>query len=74
MLRGWPSYGRPRRSWPNLARIGRGGGLFAKTGQLRAEAWVVHGGKRVSTAEGRLLACDGKIVAHGSTTCMVLSA
>jgi uncharacterized protein (TIGR00369 family) len=48
--------------------------IAAETGQLRAEAWVVHGGKRISTAEGRLLTREGKIVAHGSTTCMVLSA
>jgi uncharacterized protein (TIGR00369 family) len=46
--------------------------IFAETGRLRAEAWVVHSGKRVSTAEGRLLDADGKIFAHGSTTCMVL--
>jgi uncharacterized protein (TIGR00369 family) len=48
--------------------------IAAETGQLRAEAWVVHGGKRISTAEGRLLTREGKVVAHGSTTCMVLSA
>lgn len=48
--------------------------IFAETGELRAEAWVVHGGKRVSTAEGRLFSSDGKLVAHGSTTCMALSA
>jgi uncharacterized protein (TIGR00369 family) len=48
--------------------------LFAETGELRAEAWVVHGGRRVSTAEGRLLTLDGKLLAHGSTTCMALSA
>lgn len=48
--------------------------IFEESGQLRAEAWVVHGGKRVSTAEGRLFTSDGKVVAHGSTTCMALSA
>lgn len=48
--------------------------IFAESGELRAEAWVVHAGKRVSTAEGRLLMADGKIAAHGSTTCMVLTA
>jgi uncharacterized protein (TIGR00369 family) len=47
--------------------------ILAETGELRAEAWVVHGGRRVSTAESRLLTADGKIVAHGSTTCMALS-
>jgi uncharacterized protein (TIGR00369 family) len=46
--------------------------LFAGSGELRAEAWVVHGGRRISTAEGRLLTADGKLIAHGSTTCMAL--
>jgi uncharacterized protein (TIGR00369 family) len=47
--------------------------LFAEAGELRAEAWVVHGGRRISTAEGRLLTADGKLIAHGSTTCMALT-
>jgi uncharacterized protein (TIGR00369 family) len=47
--------------------------ILAEGGELRAEAWVVHGGKRVSTAEGRLLDAERKILAHGSTTCMALS-
>jgi uncharacterized protein (TIGR00369 family) len=46
--------------------------LFADSGQVRAEAWVVHGGRRILTAEGRLFTADGKVVAHGSTTCMAL--
>lgn len=46
--------------------------ILAETGELRAEAWVVHGGRRVSTAESRLLTSDGKVGAHGSTTCMAL--
>jgi uncharacterized protein (TIGR00369 family) len=46
--------------------------ILPQTGELRAEAWVVHGGRRVSTAEGRLLTADGKLLAHGSTTCMAL--
>jgi uncharacterized protein (TIGR00369 family) len=46
--------------------------ILPETGELRAEAWVVHGGRRVFTAEGRLLTADGKLLAHGSTTCMAL--
>jgi len=46
--------------------------LFADSGQVRAEAWVVHGGPRILTAEGRLFTADGKVVAHGSTTFMAL--
>lgn len=41
------------------------------TGLLRCEGRVVHGGKRAATAEGRLTGTDGKLYAHGSTTCMI---
>jgi hypothetical protein len=40
--------------------------IFAERGRLRAEASMVHGGKRVSTAESRLLTSERKVVAHGS--------
>jgi uncharacterized protein (TIGR00369 family) len=46
--------------------------IFADKGPLRAEAFVVHGGKRISTAESKLFTADGKLVAHGNTTCMAL--
>ncbi|MCW9033096.1 MAG: PaaI family thioesterase [Rhodospirillales bacterium] len=46
-------------------------GLNVKTGPIRAEGWVVHRGRRMATAEGRLVGEDGKIYAHGSTTCMI---
>jgi uncharacterized protein (TIGR00369 family) len=38
---------------------------------VRAEGRVVHGGKQVATAEGRLVGPDGKLYAHASTTCLV---
>lgn len=38
---------------------------------LRAEGRVVHGGRQVATAEGRLVGPDGKLYAHASTTCLV---
>ena len=37
----------------------------------QAGAVVVHGGKRAATAEGRLIGIDGKLYAHGTTTCMI---
>ena len=40
--------------------------------RLSAEGTVVHVGRRVATAEGRVLDERGKLVAHGSTTCMIL--
>lgn len=43
------------------------------TGPVRAEGWIVHVGRQIATAEGRLTGADGKLYAHGSTTCLVLS-
>lgn len=40
--------------------------------RLTAEGTVLHAGRRVATAEGKVLDDRGKLVAHGSTTCMVL--
>lgn len=41
------------------------------TGPLRATANVIHCGRQLATAEGRIVGPDGKIYAHGTTTCMV---
>lgn len=42
------------------------------TGPVRAEATIVHAGRRLATAEGRLVGVeDGKLYAHGGTSCMV---
>jgi len=38
---------------------------------VRAEGTVVHGGRQVATAEGRLIGPDGRLYAHASTTCLV---
>lgn len=43
------------------------------TGLVRAEAEVVHGGRRQATVEGRLIDVGtGKLLAHGTSTCMIL--
>jgi uncharacterized protein (TIGR00369 family) len=47
--------------------------ITAKTGPLRAIGKAVHVGGRVATAEGRLVDGAGKLYAHATTTCMVLS-
>lgn len=39
---------------------------------VRAEGRLVHGGRQVATADGRLVGPDGKLYAHASTTCLVL--
>ena len=46
--------------------------ITAKTGHLRAEGRLIYGGSRMGTAEGKLIDKDGKIYAHGTTTCMIM--
>jgi len=44
------------------------------TGPVRCEGRVVHGGRTVATTEGRVVAQEtGKLLAHGSATCLVFS-
>ena len=47
--------------------------VTANTGPLRAEGKVISVGKRVGTAEGRLVDAEGKLYAHGTTTCLIFS-
>ncbi len=47
--------------------------IVEKTGHLRAEAKLIHGGSRIATAEARLVDGDGKIYAHATTTCLIFS-
>jgi uncharacterized protein (TIGR00369 family) len=39
--------------------------------RVRAIAKVVHAGRQLATAEARLVGPDGKLYAHGTTTCLV---
>jgi uncharacterized protein (TIGR00369 family) len=41
------------------------------TGPIRAEGVVLQRGRRVGTAEGRITDSSGKLLAHGTTTCLV---
>ena len=46
--------------------------VTVETGPVRAERRVLHAGRRTATAEGRLVAVsDGKLLAHGLTTCLI---
>jgi uncharacterized protein (TIGR00369 family) len=38
---------------------------------VRAEAHLIHRGGRMATADARLTGPDGKLYAHGSTTCFI---
>jgi uncharacterized protein (TIGR00369 family) len=42
-------------------------------GEVRAEGKVINAGRPISTAEGRLLGAEGKLYAHGTTTCLILT-
>lgn len=46
-------------------------GMTDKTGKVRAEGKVLQVGRRVATAEGWLTDSAGKLIAHGTTTCLV---
>jgi uncharacterized protein (TIGR00369 family) len=39
---------------------------------VRAEGQVIHLGRSMGTAEGRLYGHDGKLYAHASTTCFIM--
>jgi len=38
---------------------------------VRAEGKVLHAGRQVATAEGRLVGPDGRLYAHATTTCLI---
>ncbi len=43
-------------------------------GPVRCEASVIHAGATLATAEGRLFDARGRLIAHGTETCMILMA
>ena len=45
--------------------------ITAESGPIRATGKVVHPGKRAATAEGRILDAGGRLLAHGTTTCLI---
>jgi uncharacterized protein (TIGR00369 family) len=42
-----------------------------ETGLIKAEGTVLSRGRRVGTAEGRLTDGEGRLLAHGTTTCLI---
>ena len=46
--------------------------VTVETGPVRAVGEAVHVGKRTAVAEGRLLDAEDRLLATGSTTCMIL--
>ncbi len=45
--------------------------ITPETGQIKAEGIVLNCGRRVGTAEGRLTDGKGRLLAHGTTTCLI---
>jgi uncharacterized protein (TIGR00369 family) len=45
--------------------------LSLKTPLVRAIGQVIHAGKQVATAEGKLIGPDGSLYAHATTTCLI---
>jgi uncharacterized protein (TIGR00369 family) len=42
------------------------------TGLIRAEGKVLNCGRRIGTADGRVTDGNGRLLAHGTTTCLIL--
>ena len=45
--------------------------ITPETGPIRAEGMVLNCGRRIGTAEGRVTDGKGRLLAHGTTTCLV---
>ena len=46
--------------------------ITLEPGLIRCEGIVLPKGSRVATAEGKLTDSNGKLLAHGTTTCLIL--
>ncbi len=42
-----------------------------KTGPVRAEGRIINVGSRIATSEGKLMDATGRLLAHGTTTCLI---
>lgn len=45
--------------------------ITPETGLIKAEGTVISRGRRVGTAEGRLTDSKGRLLVHGTTTCLI---
>lgn len=45
--------------------------ITPQTGLIQAEGVVLHRGRRIGSAEGRLIDGQGRLLAHGTTTCLI---
>jgi uncharacterized protein (TIGR00369 family) len=47
------------------------GPIVPETGRIKAEGIVLNCGRRVGTAEGRLTDDKGRLLSHGTSTCLI---
>jgi uncharacterized protein (TIGR00369 family) len=45
--------------------------ITPETGLIKAEGVVLSRGRRIGTAEGRITDQEGRLLAHGTTTCLI---
>jgi len=45
---------------------------IAPGAEVRAEGQVVHGGRRVALCDGRIVDSAGKLLAHGTSSCLIV--
>jgi len=45
--------------------------ITSETGVIKAEGVVLNRGRRIGTAEGRITDGKGRLLAHGTTTCLI---
>jgi uncharacterized protein (TIGR00369 family) len=45
--------------------------ITPETGLIKAEGVVISRGRRVGTAEGRVMDSKGRLLVHGTTTCLI---
>ncbi len=43
------------------------------TGKIRASGTSIHAGRRIATAEAKMVDSKGRLLSHGSTTCLILT-
>lgn len=55
-------------------KIGYARPVTPATGVVRCEAKIVHRGSRVAMTEARLIDGNGKLLAHGTESCLIFSA
>ncbi len=47
--------------------------ITPETGPIKAEGVILSRGRRVGTAEGRITDAQGRLLAHGTTTCLIFA-